>query len=477
MNMALTRRDFLVRTFGAFGAAALAFERFGLLDAYAQATDYKALVCIFLFGGNDSDNILIPYDNYTQYAVKRPDSANLGIPKPSLLQVTPASLASTFGLHPALTGLKQLWDLNKAAIVCNVGPLVVPTTRTQFRNRQVPIPLNLFSHSDQETQWQTSVPNGFVSTGWAGRTADAIGSLNGSATFPMIATMSGINIFTTGAFRRPLALSPAPSSLSRVIRLEGFPNPPNPLSGIPRYDAMVSLQSIDDGFTMIKAANQINASTFQTMEALRDAGDPSVPPFPLSPRTGLGNQLEQVAKIISLRNTFGLKRQIFFCSIGGFDTHSDQVTGNDATQGAHANLWMTISNAMKAFYDATVALGVANNVVTCTMTEFGRTYVPNGTLGSDHAWGSHQFVVGGAVNGGNCYGVAGSNGTVFPTLTAGGPDDTDNGSGARGRWIPTTSVDQFGATLASWLGVSNADMPAVFPNIGNFGTANLGFMT
>lgn len=475
--MALTRRDFLVRTFGAFGAAAFAFERFGLLNAYAQAADYKALVCIFCFGGNDSDNILIPYDNHaTTYALKRPDSANCGIPKTSLLQITPPSLGSTFGLHPALTGLKQLWDQGKAAIVCNAGPLVVPTTRNQYRNRLVPIPLNLFSHSDQETQWQTSVSDGFVSTGWAGRTADAISSLNGSASFPMIATMAGINIFTTGAFRRPLALSPAPSLLNRVIRLDGFPNPPASLPGIPRYDAMVNLQAINDGFTMVNSANQINASTFDTMEALRSAPDPQVPPFPLNPRTGLGNQLEQVAKIISLRDTLGLKRQIFFCSIGGFDTHGDQVNGNDATQGQHTNLWSTISNAMKAFYDATAAMGVANDVTTCTMTEFARTFVPNGGLGTDHAWGSHQFVVGGAVNGGNCYGVPGPNGTVFPTLTAGGPDDTDSGSGARGRWIPTASIDQFGATLATWLGVTGADLPVVFPNIGNFGTSNLGFM-
>jgi uncharacterized protein (DUF1501 family) len=474
--MALNRREFLMRTFGAFGAAALAVERFGLLDAYAQAADYKALVCIFLFGGNDSDNIFIPYDNYPQYEVKRETAAALGIPKTSLLQITPPSLGSAFGFHPALAGIKTLWDQGKAAVVCNVGPLVVPTTRNQYRNRLVRLPLNLFSHSDQETQWQTSVPNGFVSTGWAGRTGDAIAALNGSATFPMIATMAGINIFTTGMFHRPLALSPAPSSLNRVIRLDGFPNPPASLQGIPRYDAMASLQSIDDGFTNIKAVNQINASTFQTMEILRNAGNPLVPPFPLNPRTGLGNQLEQVAKIISLRDALGLKRQIFFCSIGGFDTHGDQVNGNDATIGAHANLWTTINNAVKAFYDATVNLGVADKVVTCTMSEFGRTYVPNGGLGSDHAWGSHQLVVGGAVNGGNCYGVAGSNGTIFPTLAAGGPDDTDGGGGARGRWIPTAAVDQYGATLASWLGVSPVDLPAVFPNIGNFGTSNLGFM-
>jgi uncharacterized protein (DUF1501 family) len=231
---------------------------------------------------------------------------------------------------------------------------------------------------------------------------------------------------------------------------------------------------------LTQAVNLVSSSTFDTMEDLRTAGDQVPAPFPLNPRTGLGNQLEQVAKMIGLRDTFGLKRQIFFCSIGGFDTHGDQVDGNNATQGQHANLWVQIDRAVKAFYDATVTLGVQNSVALCTMSEFGRTFVPNGGLGTDHAWGNHSIVVGGAVNGGNCYGIPGTgpgqNGTVFPTLVAAGPDDTDDGSGARGRWIPTTSVDQVAATLATWMGVPNADLAGVFPNIGNFGTANLGFM-
>jgi uncharacterized protein (DUF1501 family) len=474
--MPLTRREFLLRSFGALGAATLALERFGMTEAFAQAADYKALVCIFLFGGNDSDNILIPYDNYSQYAVKRNNSANVGIPQSSLLQITPPSLGATFGLHPMLDGIKSLWDLGKVAIVPNVGPLVEPLTRNEYRNRLKRIPLNLFSHSDQETQWQTAVANGFVSTGWAGRTADAISALNGTANFPMIATMAGVNILTTGNFRRPLALSPAPSSLDRVIRLDGFPNPPASLPGNPRYDAMVALQAIDDNYTMAAAVNDIYSSTFQTMDALRHAGNTVPAPFPVNPRTGLGNQLEQVAKVIALRDTLGLKRQIFFCSIGGFDTHGDQVNGNDATTGQHANLWSTIDNAVTAFYNATVGLGIANNVTTVTMSEFGRTHVPNGGLGTDHAWGNHIFVIGGAVNGGNCYGVVGPNGTVFPTLAVAGPNDTDNGGGARGRWIPTTAVDQVATTLATWMGVPNADLPGVCPNIGNFGSANLGFM-
>jgi len=172
-----------------------------------------------------------------------------------------------------------------------------------------------------------------------------------------------------------------------------------------------------------------------------------------------------------------MKRQIFFCSLGGFDTHNGQVTGGVPTTGTHANLLAQVSGAMKTFYDATVTLGVASQVTTFTLSDFSRTFVPNGTLGTDHAWAAHQFVMGGAVRGGDFYGVPTSNGTVFPTLAPNGPDDTDSGTSARGRWIPTAAVDQYGATLASWFGVTSADLPAVFPNIGRFGGTNLGFMS
>ena len=172
-----------------------------------------------------------------------------------------------------------------------------------------------------------------------------------------------------------------------------------------------------------------------------------------------------------------MNRQIFFCSLGGFDTHNGQVTAGAPTTGTQANLLAQLGNAMKAFYDATVTLGVASKIVTFTLSDFSRTFVPNGTLGSDHAWGAHHFVMGDSVRGGDFYGVPGSNGTVFPTLAPNGPDDTDQGGNARGRWIPSTAVDQYGATLASWFGVANADLPAVFPNLSRFGAANLGFLS
>ena len=471
--MALTRRQFLCRSFGAFGAAALAIERFGLLQAFAQSADYRALVCIFLFGGNDSGNVVIPYDDYATYAAAR-QASGIAIPQSSLLQISPASISSRFGLHPSLVGLSDLWNQGKMAVVCNVGPLVEPIlNRNSYINRTVRIPVNLFSHSDQQNQWQTSVSTGAGASGWGGRIADETENLNLPSTFPPITSVAGTPIFVTGNVEQPLAIAPAPTTLNTALRLDGFPNPPD---NDARYIAMQNLLKLDQSITLVRGAGRVTSEALAVEKTLRLAGDPLVAPFPLSPRTSLGNQLEQVAKMISVRSSLGMSRQIFFCSLGGFDTHNGQVTGGAPATGTHASLLAQVSGAMKAFYDATVNLGVASQVTTFTLSDFARTFVPNGNLGTDHAWGSHHFVVGGSVRGGDFYGIRSSNGTVFPTLIPNGPDDTDQGGSARGRWIPMTAVDQYGATLASWFGVSNADLAAVFPNIGSFGTANLGFV-
>jgi uncharacterized protein (DUF1501 family) len=470
--MTTTRREFLSRSLGTFGAALLAVERFSLLNALAQSVDYRALVCIFLNGGNDGGNMVIPYDDYATYSAARSPSG-LAIPQSSLLRtgVVP-SVGTEFGFHPSLTGLHDLWGQGRLAVVCNVGTLVEPTNRDAYRNRTVEVPLNLFSHSDQINQWQTSVSNSASPSGWGGRAADKIGDFN-TTVFPPVTSTAGTPIFTIGNIERPLAIAAAPTRLDAALRLDGFPNPPD---NDPRYLQMQHLLLVDQDKTLVRGASRVTSEAVAMERAIRFTGDPAVPPFPLNPRTSLGNQLEQIAKVISVRNELGMRRQIFFCSLGGFDTHNGQVvTGTPAT-GTHANLLLQVSNAMKAFYDATVQLGVASQVSTFTLSDFSRTWVPNGTLGTDHAWGSHQFVMGGSVLGREFYGVSGSNGTVFPTLAANGPDDTDAGGNARGRWIPTVAIDQYGATLASWLGVSSSDLPAVFPNIGRFGTANLGFM-
>ena len=472
--MALTRREFLCRL-GSFGAAALAMERFGIMDALAQSTDYRALVCIFLFGGNDANNMVIPYSDYTSYSNAR-QASGIAIPQANLLQISPPSLpGSVFGLHPSMSGLQELWGLGKLGVACNVGPLVEPTTRTTYRNGSVRVPSNLFSHSDQQNQWQTSVSNGQSSAGWGGRIADKTGDLN-LTIFPPITSTAGTPIFTSGIIERPLAIAAAPTALNAALQLNGFPANQAARDSDPRYMALQNLLLNDQSYTLIRGASSVTSTAISIEKALRAAGNPTIAPFPLNPRTSLGNQLEQIAKVISIRSDLGMTRQIFFCSLGGFDTHTGQVTGGDPASGTQANLLAQLSGAMRAFYDATVTLGVASQVTAFTLSDFSRTWIPNGTLGTDHAWAAHHFIMGGAVRGGDFYGLPTSNGTVFPTLGVDTGDDTDSGTNARGRFVPSVAVDQFGATLASWFGISNSDLPGVFPNINNFSAKNLGFM-
>src|SRR5690349_9359745 len=223
--MAITRRQFIWRTLGALGVATLGLERFGLVQALAQSGDFKALVCIFLFGGNDAVNMIIPYDDYSTYASIRQD-AGLAIPQSSLLPINVPSAGSRFALHPSLSGLQQLWLQGNLAAVCNVGPLIEPTSRDSYINGTAHLPLNLFSHSDQQNQWQTSISNGTGSSGWGGRTADSIAQLNSSA-LPVILSVAGTPIFVTGQTETPLSLAPAPTAPNATLSLDGFPNPPD----------------------------------------------------------------------------------------------------------------------------------------------------------------------------------------------------------------------------------------------------------
>jgi len=464
--MSKSRREFIRQC--AFGAgAAFALERFGLIHALAQEPDYKALICIFLNGGNDSDNMVIPYDNYAEYAAVRNSGANVQIPQDALLRITPPSAGAEFGLHPSLTGLHELWGQQKVAAVCNVGPLVEPTTRETFRNGTARRPLSLFSHSDQQTQWRTAIAGAISQTGWGGRVSDNVAPIfNPPNSFPMMVSVAGLTVFSTGRNTRPLGLAPGVT-----LGLEGFPNPP---AGDPRYEALLQLLEVDTGLTLVGGASEVTRQAVANSQALANLPNLDT----VFPNTSLGNQLRQAARLIKLNQTapLNLNRQFFYCERGGFDLHNNQVVAGNPITGAHANLYNEVSQAMRAFYAATEELNIVSNVTTFTLTDFGRTFKPNGGVGTDHGWGSHHFVMGGAVAGGDFYGVPGDNGTVFPTLEPNGPDDTDAGSGARGRWIPRTSVDQYSATLASWYGVSGTDIPVVFPNIGRFNPSNLGFL-
>jgi uncharacterized protein (DUF1501 family) len=471
--MSQTRRDFLRQTgCAALGGGLLAagVQDFGLVRAFAQtaATDYKALVCVFMSGGNDGNNLVVPTDDarYAQYSNARA-AAGLALPRAGaggLLPVSPAG-GGQYGLHPSLPEIQSLFGQGKAAVVCNAGTLVEPLTRATYQSGAGRRPLQLFSHSDQIAEWQTAVANDNSQTGWGGRVADRAGALNGAATFPQMVSIAGVSLFVTGQGTRPLAVNDSNTPLANVLPLDGpFPNQDGQTYTTDqtnaRRAAFDQIRALVGADKLTKAAADVTTSALQTRAALGSANPAIATAFPNNPP---GRQLLQIARLIALRDTLSMKRQIFFVSVGGYDTHSNQMAA-----GGQSALLAQLSQAVGAFYNATVELGVADKVTTFTLSDFGRTLQPAGAgagVGSDHAWGNHHLVVGGAVRGGDFYGT-------FPTLALGGPDDTDT----RGRWIPTTSVEQYAATLASWYGLSQGDLPLVFPLIGRFNSPNLGFM-
>jgi uncharacterized protein (DUF1501 family) len=448
--MAFSRRDFLKRTCctAAAGFAAASFDKFGLVNALAQsAQDYKSLVCVFLFGGNDSNNMVVPMSSaaYASYLQTR---SVLALPQASLLPIAPPS-AGAFGLHPKFTELQALFNQKHLALLANVGTLVRPTTRAQYQQRQVNLPQNLYSHEDQQAQMQTGALAGNGQTGWAGRTADKIQTIYGG-TFPIIISLAGTNIFCEGLTARAIQSSGDPTKL-----LSGFSSSAESQS---RMSALQNLLTFDTGVSLIQAASTTTTNSLADSKTLADALAAKPTLATVFPNSGLANQLKQVAQIISVRSALGVQRQIFFVSIGGFDTHSDQLN-------AHNTLFTQLSQAMNAFYQATVEMGSASQVTAFTLSDFSRTYAPDSTSGTDHAWGGHHLIMGGAVKGGDFYGT-------FPTLALSGPDDATD----QGRWIPTTSLDQYAATLANWFGVPPADLPTIFPNLANFTTPVLNFV-
>ena len=476
--MATSRRDFLRNSACALGGMALAstVDSLGLVHAYTPqaATGYKALVCIFLNGGNDGNNLLVSIDQYGAYATAR--GADLAIPQANLLPVSPLS-GGSYGFHPQMPELRDLFNQNKCAVISNVGPLVEPLTKTTYQNGTGKKPLQLFSHSDQVGLFQTGVANEVLQTGWGGRVADLTLPLNGGASFPQNISIAGVNLLLTGVNTRQLAIGDSNTALNAVLPLSSAPGSAGytAAQNTARRLSFDQMRAMDLSSLFVKAASDTRSSSLQTSQALAAVNPVLATVFPTG--TSLGRQLLQVARVIkaSTDPTAGInmKRQIFFCQIGGFDTHSGQKATNGGAPAGQDGLLLQVSQAMKAFYDATVELGVQNDVTAFTLSDFGRTLQPAGTgpqiVGSDHAWGNHHLVVGGAVLGKTIYGT-------YPTLALGGPNDTDSGSTPRGRWIPTTSVEQFAATLATWYGLSTSDVTGVFPLIGRFATPSLGFM-
>ena len=450
-----TRRHFLRQAAcAALGASGLVNTLWDLrrINAATVASgtpgDYKALVCLFLYGGNDGNNLLVPTDpaDYAAYSAARQD---LALPLASLLPITPRTGdGRAYGLHPSLVEFQTLFAAQKLALVTNVGTLVAPVTRADFLKNTAALPPQLFSHADQSVQWQTSWSDAPPRSGWGGRVADLLASANANAQISMNISVAGNNLFETGATVQAYGVSP-----EGITSLAGYNGT---IAENARYAAVQSLLTQSHDNLLEKQFGRVTKTAIKNNAVLAAVLAETAPLATVFPTTGLGAQLDMIAKLISVRGTLGMQRQVFFCSLGGYDTHGDQLSDQ-------ANLFVELSQAMSAFHAATVELGVESQVTTFTSSDFGRTLPSNGA-GSDHGWGSHHLVLGGAVGGGNLYGT-------FPTLVVNGPDDT-----GEGRWIPTTSVDEYAATLATWFGVGGADLSTVLPNIGRFATPNLGFM-
>jgi uncharacterized protein (DUF1501 family) len=417
-------------------------ERFGLVTAHAQAAaDYKALVCIFLFGGNDSNNMIVPVDSrYDAYRTMRGPVA-----------LTPDVLlpmgSSGYALHPSMTNVRRLYDQQVAASVFNVGTLVQPTTKSSLDSAA--LPRNLYSHSDQTQQWQSSDPNG-GGTGWGGRINDVIASLNTGALPPGITVNGGNALFLSGPITKGVNFSNA-----GTFGLTSFGNGD---AMVGRVESLQRLLTFDSGLKLVSAANGVLADAFRSAEEI-NAALASAPALPVVfPTSGIGQQLAQVAQIMSVRSALGMNRQIFFAGLGGFDNHEDLLN-------KHQELMLDLDESINAFVGTLDAWGLLNQVTLFTESEFNRTGNANANLGTDHAWGGHHLVVGGAVHGGTTYGT-------FPRHELSGPDD----AGDRGNWIPTSSLDQYAATFGSWFGVGDADLDRIFPNLRNFPARNLGFV-
>ncbi|MDE1178837.1 MAG: DUF1501 domain-containing protein [Edaphobacter sp.] len=445
----LSRRNMLKLAALATGSQALGLHSLGALPAMAQtvsANDYKALVCIFLVGGNDSNNLLIPADPSSFQAYQTIRGA-LALPQENLLSL--GSNASVM-LNAAMPNLQNMYQAGTAALVTNVGPLVQNMTRAQYLSGSMPVPFALFSHRDQQIGWQSANPATETGLGWAGLAADQLGQ-NAGGSLPSVISVGGNPVFMYGQKTTGLSVLSTTTSFAPECGM-----PSNACAA--RIDAAQQLLSLDSGAMLIQADNTIASNAYGYFSDLSYAMKAAPSLKTIFPANPLATQLYQIAKIMSVRSSIGANRQIFFASFGSFDTHTGQLQ-------AQTKLLGQLDSAIAAFQQAMEELNLSEQVTAFSMSDFSRAMVPNSAGGTDHAWGGHQFVLGGAVKGGRMYGS-------MPTMLLGGPDDSTND----GRWIPTISASQYTATLANWFGIPTANMASVVPNIGNFAIRNLGFV-
>lgn len=438
----ITRRSFLETLGGSTAATTLLnLQLTGQLSASETGADYRALVCVFLPGGNDSFNMLAPVagERRAHYKEAR-GSVALPLTDYSPLQDDRAA-EDRLGIHKRMAGIHQLYAEKKAAFVANVGTLSAPVSLEQILDRTANVPLGLYSHSDQQAHWQTGLPdNRFAKSGWLGRIGDAIHDLNGESKVPLSTSFAGINTLQSGLTTSAIAsgISGSPSLLDWDLERNAA-----------RQMAIASILSNSDRDN-VYARHWVreNSSAISAMAELSEALEqaPDVPDI-FSENNSLSQQLRAVSEMISARLLLNKKRQTFYVTLPGWDHH-----GSLAGHPAHLEI---LGTAITEFHRSMEAMGLSNQVTLFTASDFGRTLSSNGG-GTDHGWGGNQIVVGGAVRGGKIYGE-------YPSLALGGPLDT-----GRGRFIPTTSVDEYAGDLARWMGVSKNELPLILPNIGRF---------
>lgn len=470
----LRRRDWLRLAGGTIGLATVGGVGAMLAPRTAIAGDYKALVCIYLVGGNDGFNMLVPTDaRYAQYSSARDF---LALPKTSLLRLS----GTDYGFHPSMKSIMPLWADGKLAPIINVGPLQVPLTKAEYLAAGPDSPLvpeSLFSHSDQQRAWQCANNNGMERSGWGARTTETM-ALN----YPVI-SLGGNSRFGTGQ-KAPALVLPGPgASFATAGLAPGDIKYPADVKRKAAVDALYAAGAQKGDIAEIYARMQRDA--FEMSDRLFDLvkgvpGDDTVPAAVdkafdrlidgQTVTSELGAQLYQIAKLIAGRQQVQGDRHVYFASLGGFDTHANQIANEDSRTGTHADLLVEVAEAMTCFHDAMVNLGLSKQVTAFTSSDFGRTFLPNRSRGSDHGWGNVQLVCGGSVKGGATYGD-------YPKPVLGGPDDVGVEEwDKQGRWIPTSSVDQYASTLLKWFGATGPQMDTILPNLTSFADRTLGFM-